>query len=132
MAETLPQLNQTFPYRTFNHTEEAEQDTLLRGANRNRELLRLRASRLVDLFPDELVIQEKTVSVIKNQLVMSSMDTIPIKDIEKVVYSKVPFLGGLRIIEKNSHQELRVKGIGKERAKKAKEMIERMLTTKYH
>ncbi|HSH17944.1 MAG TPA: hypothetical protein VK978_01035 [Candidatus Saccharimonadales bacterium] len=93
----------------------------------NRELLRVRAHWLVDLFPDELVIQEKMICVIRNEFLVSYTETIPVKDIGRVVYINTLLFGGLRIIGKNTQHELHIKGLGKKAAIEAKDIIEGLL-----
>ncbi|MCA2293004.1 hypothetical protein JF735_05210 [Mycobacterium avium] len=79
------------------------------------------------MFPDELVIQEKTISVICNQFLVSYVETLPVRDIGRVVYVDTVFFGGLRIIGKNTQHELKIKGLNKQQAIKAKEIIEGLL-----
>jgi len=93
----------------------------------NRELYRSRSSILVDLFPDELVIQEKTISVIKRDLFISSTQTITIKDIGRVVYTDGIIFGTLEILGKNTAHDLRIRGLTKARAVTAKRIIEGLI-----
>lgn len=97
--------------------------------NNNRRLYSSRAHWLVDWFPDELVIQEKTISVIRNDtfFLASYVETMPVRDIGRVVYIKTPLFGSLRIIGKNTQHELRIKGLKNDQALKAKEVIEGLL-----
>ncbi|USN96639.1 MAG: hypothetical protein H6797_00340 [Candidatus Nomurabacteria bacterium] len=49
------------------------------------------------------------------------------RDIGRVVYIETPLFGGLRIIGKNTQHELRIKGLNKKQAIKAKEIIEGLI-----
>jgi len=97
--------------------------------NSNRRLYSLRAHWLVDWFPDELIIQEKTISVIRNDMffIASYVETMPVRDIGRVVYVKTPLFGSLRIIGKNTQHELRIKGLKNDEALRAKSIIEGLL-----
>lgn len=107
--------------------DKKEARSLPTAFNHNRELFRIKASRLADIFPDELVIQEKTVSVIGNHFLVSFMETLPVKDIGRVVLIDTLFFCGIRIIGKNTQHELHVRGLRRNQATKAKEIIEGLL-----
>ena len=104
-----------------------ESSTLPSTKKRNRELFRVRAHWIADIFPDELVIQEKTISVVHNDFLFSYVETMPVKDIGRIVYVNTLFFGGLRIIGKNTAHELNIKGLNKKVAVEAKEIIEGLL-----
>ena len=93
----------------------------------NRELYRLKSSMLVDLFPDELVISEKTISVIKREMLISSTQTITVKDIGRVVYTNGIVFGTLEVLGKNTAHDLRIRGLNKAAAVKAKKIIEGLI-----
>lgn len=98
-----------------------------KSQNNNRELFRVRASRLADIFPDELVVQEKTISVIRREFLVSFVETLPIKDIGRVVYTNTPLFGGITILGKNPAHELKIRGLPKKAAIQAKEIVEGLL-----
>jgi hypothetical protein len=110
----------------LSHKQEAEL-TASSIQQLNRELYRLRSSILVDLFPDELVVQEKTISVIKRELLVSSTQTITIKDVGRVVYVDGIIFGTLEVLGKNTAHDLRIKGLNKMRAVEAKKIIEGLI-----
>lgn len=93
----------------------------------NRILFRAKAVWIVDIFPDELVIQEKTVSIIRNEFLVSYVETMPVKDIGRVVYIDTPFFAGIEILGKNTAHELYIKGIKKQQARQAKSILESLL-----
>jgi hypothetical protein len=93
----------------------------------NRELYRARSYRWADLFPDELVVSEKTISVIKNDPLISAVQTIPIKDVGRVVFVDKIIFASLEILGKNTAHDLRIGGINKKKARRAKKIIEGLL-----
>jgi hypothetical protein len=127
MADTQVQSDRTMPYPAAIQEGRVESSNLPSTKNHNRELLRTKAHWIVDLFPDVLVVQEKTISVIRNHLLVSFVETMPVRDIGRVVYVNVPFFAGLRIIGKNTAHELYIHGLNKMQAMKAKEIIEGLM-----
>lgn len=93
----------------------------------NRELLRVKAHWITDIFPDELVVQEKTISIIRNQFLTSFVETMPVRDIGRVVYINTPFFAGIQILGKNTAHELHIGGLDKKQAMKAKQLVEGLL-----
>ncbi len=127
MANGATQTDRNRPYPAQIQAGRVESRSLPSTKNRNRELLRVRAHWIADIFPDELVIQEKTISVVRNEFLVSFVETMPVRDIGRVVYINSPIFGGLRIIGKNTAHELNVKGLNKKTAVEAKEIIEGLL-----
>jgi hypothetical protein len=127
MANGVIQTGRDMPYPAQIQTGRVESRSLPSTKNRNRELLRVKAHWIADIFPDELVIQEKTISVVRNEFLVSYVETMPVKDIGRVVYVNTPTFGGLRIIGKNTAHELNIKGLNKKAAVEAKEVIEGLL-----
>ncbi len=127
MANGVIQTGRNMPYPAQIQNGRVESRSLPSTKNRNRELLRVKAHWIADIFPDELVIQEKTISVIRNEFLVSYVETMPVKDIGRVVYVNTPVFGGLRIIGKNTAHELNIKGLNKKAAVEAKEVIEGLL-----
>lgn len=93
----------------------------------NQELFRVRAAWIVDFFPDELVIQEKTVSIIRNAFLVSFIETLPIKDIGRVILISTPIFYGIQILGKNVAHDLHIKGLSRDKACYAKEVLEGLL-----
>lgn len=129
MANGATQTGRKIPHPTQIQAGRVQYDSLPSTKNRNRELFRVKAHWIVDIFPDELVIQEKTISVVRNEFffLVSYVETLPVKDIGRVVYVNTPIFGGLRIIGKNTAHELKIKGLNKKRAIEAKDIIEGLL-----
>lgn len=121
------QPSRSWPYPEGIQSGRFESTTLPNVAQSNPELYRTRASRLVDFFPDELVIQEKTVSIIRRSFLVSFVETLPVKDIGRVVLIDTPLFDGLRVLGKNPAHDLQIKGLHKSSAHQAKEMIESLL-----
>ena len=65
--------------------------------------------------------------MVRNEFLVSYVETMPVKDIGRVVYVNTPVFGGLRIIGKNTAHELNIKGLNKKAAVEAKEVIEGLL-----
>jgi hypothetical protein len=99
----------------------------LKASSQNQELFRLRASRLIDPFPDELIIQERTISVVRRKPLVSALETIPLKDVGRVVYVNSILFGSLEVLGKNTAHDLSVKGLNKTEALKAKQIIDGLL-----
>lgn len=121
------QTSRSEPYPANIQTGRFESSTLPAAKSYNRELYRVRASRWVDFFPDELVIQEKTISIIRRTFLASFIETLPVKDIGRVILIDVPIFNGIRILGKNVAHDLQIKGLSKDKAWRAKEIIEGLL-----
>ena len=61
MANGVTQTGRNMPYPAQIQTGRVESRSLPSTKNHNRELLRVKAHWIADIFPDELVIQEKTI-----------------------------------------------------------------------
>ena len=127
MADLTTQTGRRTPYPAQIQSGRVESSSLPSTKNRNRELYKVKAHWIADIFPDELVIQEKTISVVRNEFLVSYVETMPVKDIGRVVYVNAPIFGSLRIIGKNTAHELNIKGLNKKAAVEAKEIIEGLL-----
>ncbi len=126
MTGSFGQDDSSLPYVGRSYSASSDHQPLA-NEDYNRKLLAIRASRWTDLFPDELLIQEKTISVIKRTFMMSAVQTIPVKDIGRVVYVDMPLFGGLEILGKNTAHDLKISGLKKVEALKAKEVLEGLL-----
>ena len=105
MANGVTQTGRNMPYPAQIQSGKVESSTLPSQKGYNRELLKLKAHWITDIFPDELVVQEKTISIIRNQFLVSFIETMPVRDIGRVVYIDTPFFAGIQIIGKNTaHQ----------------------------
>ena len=127
MVDDQNKISRRTPYPAQIQSGRVESSSLPSTKNHNRELFRVKAHWITDIFPDELVIQEKTISVVHNDFLFSYVETIPVKDIGRIVYVNTPIFGGLRIIGKNTAHELNIKGLNKKVAVEAKEIIEGLL-----
>lgn len=123
--------NDSAASRPLTYTDKLQLGRIATGslpdAHNNRELFVAKASRIVDLFPDKIIVQEKTVSVVEQQLFTSVVSTLPIKDIGRVVYLNAPFFGGIEILGKNPTHDMRIVGLKKPDAMRAKQLIEDLL-----
>lgn len=96
-------------------------------ASNNKELFRVKGVRLLDFFPDELVIQEKTVSVIKKDLLSTYVQTMSVQDVIEVGLMKSGIFASLIIYSKFPGHQLEIKNLSMDKASKAKEIIDRLL-----
>jgi hypothetical protein len=126
MVDDQNKISRRTPYPAQIQSGRVESSSLPSTKNHNRELLRVKAHWIADIFPDELVIQEKTISVIRNEFLVSYVETMPVRDIGRVVYVSTLIFNGLRIIGKNTDHELNINGLTK-KAAEAKEVIEGLL-----
>lgn len=126
MAGNLGHDDSSLPYVGRSYSTSSDHQPLT-NEEYNRKLLAIRASRWADFFPDELVIQEKTISVVKREFMVSYVQTIPVKDIGRVVYVDIPFFAGLEILGKNTAHDLKISGLKKVDALKAKEVLEGLM-----
>src|SRR5687768_14655873 len=94
---TVP-TDETFPISAPSSDDGTQDAPNAAAQDANAELYRVRASRLIDPFPDELVIQEKTISVIRRSILSSNVETILVKDIGRVVYLGTPVFAGVEIL----------------------------------
>lgn len=127
MANQASQTGRKMPYPAQTRTGRIESRDLPSTQYRNRELYRVKASRIADFFPDELVVQEKTISVIRREFMVSYVETIPVRDIGRVVYVDTPVFAGVEVLGKNTAHDLKIRGLNKSEALKAKEIIEGLL-----
>ena len=127
MADAMPQVGQSTPYPEQAHSNNAESNSVPMVHCVNRELFRARASLLAGIFRDEVVIQEKTISIIHNGFLSSYVETLPIRDIGRVIEINTFILCGVRILGKNPSHDINVKGLHKHDAVRCKELIEGLL-----
>ena len=94
---------------------------------KNQELLRAKASPFLGFFPDELVVQEKTVSLSKKEFLSTCCESFPLKDIGRVILTDTIFFSSLILIGKNTAHQLEIAKLSKEKAKEAKDLIEGLM-----
>lgn len=90
-------------------------------------LYRLSAVWPFDLFPDELIIRENSVSVRRRFLLYSYLETLPIRDIGRTVLVNAVFFACLIIMGKTPLHELHIKNLPKRSARRAKIAIDELL-----
>lgn len=66
-------------------------------------------------------------SIIRNSFLISFVETLPIKDIGRVILIVTPIYDGIQILGKNVAHELHIKGITRDKAERAKEVLEGLL-----
>jgi len=127
MKEDSPSTGRKIAYPTEIQSGLVESSNLPTAGEGNRELCRVRASWLTQLFPDELIVQEKTISIVRNSLLVSFVETMPVRDIGRVVYVDAPFFASIQILGKNVAHELNIHGLPKNKAQQARDIIEQLL-----
>lgn len=120
MTSQTAQLNLTRPHQG----EVVQRHRVTNPHETNRELYRVKSSRLVELFPDELIINERTITLVHHHLLFSTSETISIKDIGRVVYIDTAVFDGLRVLGKNTAHELVINGLYRRQAEAAQQIIE--------
>lgn len=91
------------------------------------ELLRVKAFQLLDLFPDELIVHEDKILVVKKEFLLAGAETMLIKDIGEVVLSEAGPFATIVFKEKSSDRKLQIKALPADKAKEAKEIIDRLI-----
>jgi hypothetical protein len=81
----------------------------------------------LDFFPDELVIQEQTVSIIRREFMLTYVETMPVREIEKVAYTEAGFFASLTISAKVPGTTLEIASVPKDHARRAKEILDALI-----
>lgn len=127
MADVATPTGQSSPYPESAQAHAVETNSVPMVHCSNRELFRVRASLLVGIFRDEMVIQEKTVSIIHNGFLSSYVETLPIRDIGRVIEFNTALLCGLRILGKNPSHDIRMSGLSRQDVLQSKLLLEGLL-----
>jgi len=93
----------------------------------NKELLRIKSLRILDIFPDELVVHQKNVSLVRHELLLTTVETLPINNIVQVARSDTFSISALTIMGRSEQQKLFIRGLPKLQAQQAKELIEKLM-----
>lgn len=113
-----------------NHTN---QETVIRKSNtppsivNNKVLFRTKTSDFLGFQTDELLIQEKSVSVIHRSFLSCDVETIQISDMTEVLYSSNTWHSTLTLIGKNPQEELCIEDLPGKEAEQAKSLLEQLL-----
>jgi hypothetical protein len=93
----------------------------------NRELFRLKASFMSGIFPKEIVIQEKTISVVRHELLMTNVETVSVGEIAGVIFIDKIIFASIKILGKSQYDNLYIRNLHKKEAHYAKALIEGLL-----
>jgi hypothetical protein len=93
----------------------------------DRELMRIKGIFPFDLFPDELIIAEQSISVKRNYLISSNTETMLIKDIGLVTINDGIFFASLIISYKAPNDDVRIKTLWPSDAYRAKSFLEKLV-----
>ena len=94
------------------------------------ELLRIKSFFPIDLFPNELVIRKKTVTVIKRNFLTSNTETFLVKDIGLVCINNALLFSEIRVSYKAPYEDMVINRIVKEQAKQAKALLDKLMLVK--
>jgi hypothetical protein len=94
---------------------------------RDKELFRLKAVWPFDFFPNELLIREKSVSVIQRYFIVSNIETILVKDIGLVTINDGLILAALIISYKAPHEDLQISKLPRSKAYQAKALLNKLM-----
>jgi hypothetical protein len=93
----------------------------------NQELFRVKASKPFNFFTEELIVQEKTISIVKKEFLSNCCETLPIKDIGRVILTDTIFFSSILVIGKNTAHQLEITRLPKQKALEAKELLEGLM-----
>src|SRR5258706_15529131 len=113
MNTTDTAATRTRPYPSTIQPGFYESSNLPPTQNHNRVLFRVKAVWPFDWYPDELVIQEKTVSAVKREFMLKYVETMPIKDIGEVVVIETLFLASVTLASTSPVYQLKIKCLRK-------------------
>ena len=113
------------PYQLFPARKKTRR--MLNSLQENKQIFYARASMLAGLFPDEIVIQAKSITVVHNGLFESNDETMPVKDVGRVIASNTLMFCALDILGKNPNHVLHIKGLRNKDSKMVKDCIEGLL-----
>lgn len=94
------------------------------------ELLRIKSFFPIDIFPNELVIRRKTVTLIKRNFLTSNTETFLVKDIGLVQINSAVFFSQIRVSYKAPYEDMVISNIVREQAKQAKSLLDKLMLVK--
>jgi hypothetical protein len=119
---------------TINHVSSDKdlQSSIDRYGPDNPVVRHVKCHPLTELFPDELIVREKSITVVRNSLLTNTYESMAILDIGRIQLNNTAFFAALRCIGLNPAHELHLKGLRKKDASEVEEIIESlMLRSKY-
>ena len=96
----------------------------------DKELFRVKSFWMLDLFPNELIIRQKTLHVILRDFLSSNIETMMLDDISVVQVNNGIFFSSLVIRYRNPHEDLQISKIPKAQAMKAKAVLDSHMVNK--
>jgi len=94
------------------------------------ELLRIKSFFPFDIFPNELVIGKKTVTLIKRNFLTSNTETFLVKDIGLVQLNNALLFSQIRVSYKAPYEDMIIGNILREPAKQAKSLLDKLMLVK--
>lgn len=99
-------------------------------AENDKELFRVKSFWLLDLFPNELIIKEKSIHVIAREFLRSQVETMLIQDISIVTITQGILFSSLTISYRIPHDDFFINNIPKDVAVKAKAVLDSLILAK--
>lgn len=108
------------------------QDSINRHGSENPIVIRVKCHPLASLFPNELIVRKRSVTIVRNSLMNTTYESMAVLDIGRVQLNNATFFASLRCVGLNPAHELFLKGLRKKDAIEAENVIESlMLHSKY-
>jgi hypothetical protein len=85
---------------------------------------------LKGLFPNELIIRKKSITVVKRDFLTSNVETFLVKDIGLVQINNAVFFSQIRVSYKAPYEDILIAKLLKEEAKQAKSLLDRLMLMK--
>jgi hypothetical protein len=98
--------------------------------NSSRALLKIKSAKLLDFFPDEIVIETTKINIsLRDYFFMRRLHTISIEDISDIFVETTPFYATLKIVDKDFiENSVEVPFLKKDDAKRARRLIQGLVT----
>lgn len=105
-----------------------QQMTLEHPEQANQTLITVKASSFFELFPNTVIIEEKSISIIQKSFFrLAQVETIPIMDIASVRLYTGPIFAALGIKIKSTPREIEIRHLSKHDALKAKQTLDGLI-----
>jgi hypothetical protein len=131
-AENVTQVNYAIEKITDNNvmTETLTPAVSIATNDGDKELYRLKSFWLLDLFPNELVIREKSLHIISRDFLQSQVETMLIQDISFVTVSQGVFFASLVVSYRIPHDDFQIDKLSKSQATQAKAILDSLIIAK--
>jgi hypothetical protein len=97
----------------------------------DKELYRLKSFWLFDIFPNELIIREKSVHSISRKFLMSQVETMLIEDVSIVTVTHGVFFSSIVVSYRIPHDDFLINFLFKNDAMQAKAILDSLIIAKH-